>query len=54
MEAHLPYRPKDERELCTDLHISNNLISNVANEDWGCNGIAAGFVRDALIEHNDI
>ena len=54
MEAHLAYHPQDARELCTDLHIANNLFTNVANEDWGCTAIAAGFVRDALIEHNDI
>lgn len=31
MEAHLAYHPQDARELCTDLHIANNLITNVTN-----------------------
>ena len=54
MEAHLPYNPTDKREITTDITISNNLITDVANEDWGCVGIAAGFVRNGTIEHNDI
>lgn len=54
VEAHLPYNPKDNREVTGDVTISNNLITNVANEDWGCTGIAAGFVRNITIEHNDI
>ncbi len=53
-EVHLPYNPQDERELCTYLDIRNNLITNVTNEDWGCVGIGAGFVRNLTIEHNDI
>jgi len=54
METHLPYDPADEREICTSLTISNNYITDVTNEDWGCVGIAAGFVRDINIEHNEI
>lgn len=54
MEAHLPYNPTDKREVTTGITISNNLITDVANEDWGCVGIAAGFVRNSTIEHNDI
>ena len=53
-EAHLPYSPSDVREICTGLTISNNRIDDVANEDWGCIGIAAGFVRDIKIIHNEI
>jgi hypothetical protein len=54
MEAHLPYNPIDERELCTALTISNNLITNVTNDDWGTEGIAAGYVRGIRIEHNEV
>lgn len=54
MEAHLPYNPTDKREVTGNLTISNNLINNVANEDWGCTGIAAGFIKNIAIEHNDI
>ncbi|TDD97819.1 L-rhamnose mutarotase [Flavobacterium cellulosilyticum] len=53
-EAHLPYSVKDERVVCSDELIADNLITNVANEDWGCLGIAAGFVKNLTIEHNEI
>ena len=53
-EVHLPYNPKDQREICTNEHISNNLITDVANEDWGCVGIGAGYVKGINIEHNEI
>ncbi|CAD0000456.1 L-rhamnose mutarotase [Flavobacterium chungangense] len=53
-EAHLPYTVKDERVVCSDELISDNLITNVANEDWGCLGIAAGFIKNLTIEHNEI
>ncbi|GAB3947312.1 hypothetical protein GCM10028805_19330 [Spirosoma harenae] len=53
-EIHLPYNPADQREICTNLTISNNLITNVTNEDWGSVGIGAGNVRGITIEHNDI
>ena len=53
-EVHIPYHPSDEREVCSNLQISNNLIANVTNEDWGCTGIAAGYVSNTTIEHNEI
>lgn len=53
-EAHLPYTPADMRSICTGLQILNNRIDDAANEDWGCLGIGAGFVRDIRIEHNEI
>ncbi len=53
-EAHLPYDPSDRREICTGLTIQNNRIDDAANEDWGCIGIAAGFVRDIKILNNEI
>lgn len=53
-EAHLPLVVKDEREVCSDELVADNLITNVANEDWGCLGIAAGFVKNLTIEHNEI
>jgi hypothetical protein len=54
METHLPYDPEDKREICTKENINNNFITDVANEDWGCVGIAAGYVSDINIEHNEI
>lgn len=53
-EAHLPYDPSDRRIICTGLSITNNLITDVTNEDWGCVGIGAGFVKDIKICHNEI
>jgi len=53
-EAHLPYNPSDRREVCSELTIDHNRIDDAANEDWGCVGIGAGFVRDICIEHNEI
>lgn len=53
-EVHLPYNPSDEREITSNLRISNNLVTNVTNEDWGCVGIGAGYVRDIDISHNEV
>ena len=53
-EAHLPYNPKDERVVASDEVITDNIITNVANEDWGTLGIAAGFVKNITIAHNEI
>ena len=53
-ETHLPYDPADARELCSYQTISNNYFTEVANEDWGCLAICAGYVRDINIEHNEI
>ncbi|WP_276501036.1 right-handed parallel beta-helix repeat-containing protein [Terrimonas pollutisoli] len=53
-EVHIPYNPKDEREVCSYMQSSNNLITSVANEDWGCVGIGVGYTRNTLIEHNEI
>ncbi|WP_246001728.1 right-handed parallel beta-helix repeat-containing protein [Mucilaginibacter gracilis] len=53
-EVHLPYNPKDLREVCTNEHITNNLVTDVSNEDWGCVGIGAGYVKNINIEHNEI
>jgi len=53
-ETHLPYNPTDLREVCEGLIIHNNLFQNVANEDWGCVGITAGYVSDFTITNNEI
>lgn len=53
-EAHLPYTPSDTREVCTDTHIANNLVTGVTNEDWGTVGISAGYVKNITIEHNEV
>jgi hypothetical protein len=53
-EAHLPYTVKDDRVVCSDELVADNMITDVANEDWGCLGIAAGFIKNLTIEHNEI
>ncbi len=53
-ETHLPYDPSDRREVCSHLTIYNNLVTDVTNEDWGTIGIAAGYVHDINIEHNEV
>lgn len=53
-ETHLPFHPADEKVLCRNLTISNNYIINVANEDWGCTGISAGYVQGISIHHNEL
>lgn len=53
-ETHLPYDPADSRELCAFQQINNCYFTEVGNEDWGCLAIAAGYVKDINIEHNEI
>lgn len=53
-ETHLPYIPEDKRVICDGLTISNNLLTDVTNEDWGCVGILAGYVKNCSITHNEI
>jgi hypothetical protein len=54
VETHMPYNPADARELCADDVISDNVFTDCAREDWGCVGIAAGYVRHVSIAHNDV
>ena len=54
VETHLPYNPADEREICSREKISNNLVTDCANEDWGCVGICVGYGREISIEHNEV
>lgn len=53
-ETHFPYNPSDKREICRYQIITNNLFENVTNEDWGCIGIAAGYVSNITISYNEI
>lgn len=54
LEVHQVYRPKDERVVCDHIVVKNNLVTNVANEDWGCVGIGFGYAKNISIEHNEI
>lgn len=53
-ETHLPYDPADRREICTHQQIDNCYFTEIGNEDWGCLAIAAGYVSDINVEHNEI
>ncbi|HWA24055.1 MAG TPA: right-handed parallel beta-helix repeat-containing protein [Lacunisphaera sp.] len=53
-ETHLPWTPGDERLVGARLRFTNNRLADCANEDWGGVALLAGFVRDTLIEHNEI
>ena len=54
IEDHIPYDPTDEREVCHDIRIDNNLVTHCSNEYWGCDGINVGFAHDINIEHNEV
>ncbi len=54
MEDHLPYDPKDFREVCHHIRIANNIITDCSNEYWDCDGINVAFAHDINIEHNEI
>jgi len=54
VETHIPWNPVDPREISSHEIIANNLITECGQEDWGCCGIAAGYVRDIKIEHNEV
>lgn len=53
-ETHVPYKPLNNQEMCAHIHILNNRITEVTNEDWGCVGIGAGYVSDVTIEYNEV
>ncbi|MCF0192376.1 MAG: right-handed parallel beta-helix repeat-containing protein [Prevotella sp.] len=53
-ETHIPYIPTDKSKLCNNILIKGNTIHNATNEDWGCVGISAGYVKDVTIEDNHI
>ena len=54
LETHLPYQPADSREVCSGLTIEQSEFYDIANDDWGCVAIAAGYVSGINIEHNTI
>jgi Right handed beta helix region len=54
VETHTPWNPVDLREVSSHQIIANNIVSECGEEDWGCCGIAAGYVRDMKIEHNEV
>jgi hypothetical protein len=53
-ETHKPYAPAELREICNHITIADCLFDDITNDDWGCVAIAAGYVADTKIEHNEI
>jgi hypothetical protein len=54
VETHVPYNPSDEREICANERLVDNVINDCANEDWGGVGIGVGYARGIKIEHNEV
>ncbi|MEE4311837.1 MAG: right-handed parallel beta-helix repeat-containing protein [candidate division KSB1 bacterium] len=48
------YNPDDMRDICANDTISNNIVTRIGRDYPGCCGIACGFPRAVIIEHNDI
>lgn len=53
-EIHIPYNPADKNEISTRDTVRNNLVTKVTTEIQGAIGIAAGYPRNVLIEHNEV
>ena len=53
-ETHVPFIPANKDEICHDIKVCGNYVRNVSNEDWGCVGIGAGYVRDTDICCNEV
>lgn len=53
-ETHVPYIPAVDADICHHITVSGNTVRNATNEDWGCVGIGAGYVRDVTISDNEV
>ena len=53
-EIHLPLQSKDERDHCNGIVITNNLVTDVTNEDWSCVGIGLGYTRNSVVSNNEV
>lgn len=53
-ETHVPFKPAVIGDLCDSITITDNEVCDASNEDWGCVGIAAGYVSNIEISHNDV
>lgn len=51
-EVHRPYG--DLADRCKNLWISDNVIHDAANEDWGAVAISCGYVSHTDISHNQV
>jgi hypothetical protein len=53
-EIHIAYNPTDKNEISTRDTVKNNWVTKVTTEIQGAIGIAAGYPRYAVIEHNEV
>ena len=51
-EVHRPYQHLAER--CQGLLITQNVIHDATNEDWGAVAISCGYVSDCTISYNEV
>ncbi|MBR2102632.1 MAG: right-handed parallel beta-helix repeat-containing protein [Prevotella sp.] len=51
-ETHVPFTPLHEDELCHHITVSRNVVNDCTIEDWGCVGMAAGYVSNVNIVQN--
>jgi len=50
----ITYQPSDEREIPTNVLVSNNYITRIGNGNIAGVGIMYGYVRDVKVEHNEV
>ncbi|MGC6431393.1 MAG: hypothetical protein ACON5F_10165 [Jejuia sp.] len=54
VEIHIPYNPKDKRELCVNDKINNNFITKSGFDYGGAIGILSGWPVGLKIDHNEL
>jgi hypothetical protein len=54
VEIHKAWNPEDPRDITRNIRIANNYIRRIGSAYPGSCGIAAGFVAEILIEHNEL
>ncbi|MFM2232275.1 MAG: hypothetical protein RJB31_976 [Bacteroidota bacterium] len=53
-EIHLPYFPANKSEVPVGISITNNLVTDVSNEDWSCAGIGLGYLQQTQVRGNEV
>jgi Right handed beta helix region len=53
-EIHIAYNPADKNEISTNDTVKDNYVTKITTEIQGAIGIAAGYPRNIVIEHNEV
>ena len=53
-ETHVPYIPGVPADLCSNILVKGNTVTDATNEDWGAVGIGAGYVADLAVIDNEV